>query len=822
MPMALQLPGFLRSWLKQEGQAMANPGWRTLLKIATPLLLSLVLLEAVRRIQERREQLENRQQQAIDLLHWLAAEQRKIALDWGHWDDSLAFAEGGNPSFASTDMGTTALLDSGAVMAIWSPSGKLLASRGGSSDGESTDSALLRCLNDVNSRRRSSGAADLNLLCAGADQLYVGVLVAMSNSASTRTSTASLAYAVPLITSDSRKPLAASLSSLRSQLVLTGGENSHSSRARPLMPPLWTSGGQRAGVLPPDTPEAALPALMPLAGLSAASAILLLGLRLRWMLGVRRQQLQTCQAQLDHGRRIRTMQREIGTTLEQLQGQERSDQLGAFARLLHQQDADAPDADRSTAAANASATPPQERLVQRLESLLAGTRRLVLNDGLTGLPNRSYFLQQLSWESDQCRSLGIPLGLLFININRFKRINETYGHHAGDLVLQHVASELKRLIQPSDFLARFGGDEFGLILNTSASMEASETVLRELAHQRALGLLKSFNSHVQLDPEPLNVSLSIGIALSDLSGSSPEELMRRSDQAMTIAKRQRTSSVSVFDLHCDSHQLPDYRLFNALDSDLNFAPERLQIMFQPIIDLDGNMIEVEALARWHNPQFPDTSPEQFMGMAERYRLIDRLGKLLLDRSLIGYCQLRRELPQGSSLRLAINISPSQLLHDGFATWLLEQLRQRQIPATAITVEVTESAVIETTDDLNANLISMRSAGMRLALDDFGTGFSSLKLLLLLRPDELKIDKSFVFATLKDTLALRIVLLLQQLSETMGLTLVAEGVEDERTRDRLVEAGVRCFQGYLYSRPATAAELIASARKTAPQLEEPCP
>jgi diguanylate cyclase (GGDEF)-like protein len=815
-------PRILLRWLKQERQALTNPGWRTLLKIGAPLLLGLVAVEGVRRLHERSIQLKDRQQQAIDLLHWLAEEQRKIALDWGHWDDSLAYAEGRNPDFPSTDMDTSALLDSGAVMAIWSPTGSPLTTRGGGLDSDSGLRTLQRCLNDVNVRRRDSQAEHLDVLCAGGAQLYVGALVAMSNSDSSKPSAASLAYVVPLITTDSRKPLAASLRSLRTQLVLEGGANSDSRRVRPLDPPLWTAGGQRAGALTPATPGTTLPALLPLAGLAAASAALLVGLRLRWMHGVREQQLQSSRAQLAHGRRIRGMQRQIGQLLEQVQGRERADQLGAFARLLHQQNMAGSGATGSAAATSESRLGPQERLVQRLESLLANARGLVLNDGLTGLPNRSYFLQQLSWESDQCRSLGIPLALLFINIDRFKRINETYGHGAGDLVLQHVAGELRRLSEPSDFLARFGGDEFGLILNSSGRPDGRESAIRDLAHQRALGLLEQFNSHVQLGPEQLNVSLSIGIALGDLKGSSPEELIRRSDQAMAIAKRKRTTAISVFDLHCDALHRPDYRLFSALESDVNEAPEHLRIVFQPIVDVDATVVEVEALARWCNPQFPGISPDQFIGVAERYRLIDRLGKLLIETSLTGFSQLRRELPQGPELRLAINISPSQLQHDGFSTWLLDQLSQRRIPAAAITLEVTESAMIETTDGLGDNLTSLRQAGMRLALDDFGTGFSSLRLLMTLRPDELKIDKSFVSATLDDALALRIVLLLQELSESMGLTLVAEGVEDERTRDRLLEAGVRCFQGYLYARPSSPAELIAAARTTAPHPAEPCP
>jgi EAL domain-containing protein (putative c-di-GMP-specific phosphodiesterase class I) len=381
---------------------------------------------------------------------------------------------------------------------------------------------------------------------------------------------------------------------------------------------------------------------------------------------------------------------------------------------------------------------------------------------------------------------------------------------------------LQRLIQPDDFLARFSGDEFGLILNIRNLRNLSESAVRDLAHQRAVMLLDKFNNSITIDLEKLNISLSIGIALSDLQGSSPEELIRRSEQAMVIAKQRRSSAVSVFDINCDAYQLADYRLFNALESDLNEASEHFQIMFQPIVGLDGSMFEVEALARWLNPQFPGIPPDMFINLAERYRLIERLGKIVIDKSLLGFRQLRQQLPDGSSLQLAINISPSQLLHEGFAPWLLEQLRLREIPPSAITVEVTESAVIESTEDFTINLASLRQAGVRLALDDFGTGFSSLKLLMALRPDELKIDQSFVSATLNDGLALQIVLLLQQLSETMGLTLVAEGVEDEQIRDRLVQAGVRCFQGYLYTRPASPADLIASQRQTAPRWQEQHP
>jgi diguanylate cyclase (GGDEF)-like protein len=818
--MGWQFPGKLHSWQQQERQALANPGWRSMLRVAVPLQLVLVGLEGARRLQERAQNLEEKQQQAIDLLYWLAGEQRRTALDWAHWDDSLAYVEGRNPAFPSTDMDTSALLSAGAVMAIWGPTGQPLTIRGGNPEDQAGLSALRSCLDGVESKRRSSRADHLSVLCSGGEQLYVGSLESISDNTSTIRSDASLAYVVPLLTSESNKPLAASMRRLRSELLLAESAGS-TATARVLAPPLWTTGGKMVRVLPAATLRNTLPALQPLAGLVSACTAIVLGLRMNWMLAIRGQRLRARRSELVQGRRIRKMRREIGHLLAQGQGRGRSDQVGAFARLIHQQSAQGGEGG-SPGISAAKGLGAEEDLVQGIENLLANARDLVLNDSLTGLPNRSHFLQQLNRESEHCRSQGETLALLFINIDRFKRINETYGHNVGDLVLQHVARDLQRLIQPDDFLARFSGDEFGLILNIRNLRNLSESAVRDLAHQRAVMLLDKFNNSITIDLEKLNISLSIGIALSDLQGSSPEELIRRSEQAMVIAKQRRSSAVSVFDINCDAYQLADYRLFNALESDLNEASEHFQIMFQPIVGLDGSMFEVEALARWLNPQFPGIPPDMFINLAERYRLIERLGKIVIDKSLLGFRQLRQQLPDGSSLQLAINISPSQLLHEGFAPWLLEQLRLREIPPSAITVEVTESAVIESTEDFTINLASLRQAGVRLALDDFGTGFSSLKLLMALRPDELKIDQSFVSATLNDGLALQIVLLLQQLSETMGLTLVAEGVEDEQIRDRLVQAGVRCFQGYLYTRPASPADLIASQRQTAPRWQEQHP
>lgn len=804
----------LRSWLKQERLALRQPGWRTTLLLAVPLVVALVGLEATRRVGDASEDLAQQQQRAINLLQWLVGEQRRTTLDWAHWDNTLNFVEGRNPGFPAMDMDTTSLLKDGAVMAIWGPTGTLLALRGGTAADRAEHSPLQRCLDDVENRRRRSALNNLGVICPGHQQLYVGSIESVSDNAFLRRTNASLAYVVPLLTPQSDTPLNAALRQLQSELQLDSSAGGRARDARVITPPLWTTGGRMASVAPASETHQLLPELLPLAALVGAGGLILLTLRIQWMLGVRGQRLVRRRHDLNQSRRIRRMQQDVERLLEQVPGQGRAAAAGAFARLLEQQSGDG-------SAPEARGRRPEERLAARIEQILTRARSLVLIDSLTGLPNRTFFLEQLEGESQHCRSLGIPLALLFINIDKFKKINETYGHSVGDGLLQQIASELKRLVEPDDFLARFGGDEFALILSTRQLSSQSESEIRELAHQRALTLLDQFRELAGRNPERLRFNLSIGIALSDPKGTTPEELIRRSDLAMVIAKQRSSSQVSVFDIHCSSNGIDDYRLFNALESDLSHATDRFEVLFQPIVDSEGQILKVEALARWSNPDFPPISPDLFINLAERYRLIDKLGRLIIDRSLAQFHALRDSL--NAQLQLAINISPSQLLQEGFGPWLLKQLWLHQVQPSAITVEVTESAVIETTETLSDNIASLRQAGVQLALDDFGTGFSSLRLLMGLRPDELKIDKSFVVATLHDPLALEIVQLLQQLAESLGLMLVAEGVEDAPTRDQLIRVGVRCFQGYLYARPERAEELLArSPNPTSPQRAGPRP
>ena len=787
----------LHSWLREERRCLRESRWRTTLALSALLLTSLLGIEAKRRFDDTQQQLRKEQDQAIGVLQAVVRQSRLTAQDWAHWDDSLDFVQGRNPDFAANDMGTTSLLDDGAVMVIFAENGQQLASAGGNGSDMTASSSLSRCIADVDQLRRRTHEDHLAVLCTSGEQLYVGTIETISDNTFSRKSNGSLAFLSPVLSHPGQQALSLNLQHLHNQLLKQAGTTAETSRT-PIKPPLWSSGGRLVPQPELSVQEPLLREWMALALLVGSLSALGLGLRVQWLLGMRRQRLSQRRSEQRYQRRIRQMERDVELLLDQTQRSSRPDAAGAFARLLEQQEPtqDSHPTDNSA-----------ERLANRIEQILSSARSLVLLDGLTGLPNRNFFLEQLEWESEQCRQMNTPAALLFINIDKFKSINETYGHSGGDAALCHVADELKRLTDKDDFLARFSGDEFGLIINSKSLLNKDEEEIREFVHQRASNLIDEFRTQSNKSPDRLKLSLSIGIALSDPKSTSPEEMIRRSDMAMVIAKKRTSSPISIFDISCDSDELSGYRMFNALQSDIHEAPERFSVLYQPIVNFEGDILELEALVRWHNPEFKSTSPEVFIAVAERYRLINDLGELIIDRALAGFQPFLEHHSNRAQLSLAINISPSQLMRPGFGPWLLKQLRHHDIPPKTITVEVTESAVVEASEELNDNLDSLRQAGVQLALDDFGTGYSSLRLLMWLRPSELKIDKSFVMATARDPLAQQIVQLLQQLSAALGLRLVAEGVETSEIRDRLMQLGIHHFQGFLYARPQPAEQLI---------------
>ena len=798
----------LRSWWKQERLSLAQPRWRKSLLVGASLLTLVIGLESLRRGENAQQQAAERQRKDLDLLQWQVRDTQRTSQDWAHWDSSLAFTEGRNPSFPSNDMGLTALITDGAVMAVFGSNGNRLAVVGATAEDRRDGSALSRCLRDVDQQRRRQGATHIEAICPGEGQVYVGNLESISDNAAVRRTNASLAYLVPMLSATDHSPMALAMQQLSRELVLQQPRQASEENTRRIEPILWTSGPSQARVRPPQAGQALQQELLALAALITSGSLLTLGLRLQWMLGQRRLLVEQRQQQRATSQRIRRSEQTLATLIDQISCDGDGDESGAFARLLEQEHPSKPRPEGEQHR--------QDRLTQRIETLLSSARSLVLQDRLTGLPNRTFFLQRLSWQNQQSHRHGEALALLFINVDNFKQINETYGHSTGDQVLQQLAADLRSNVNNRAFLARYGGDEFGLILNSANRARATTESIDDDAEQLALDLIEGIQRRAGLrkDPLQISISISIGLALSSLEGVDAEELVRRADRAKTLAKRRRGGKISRFDLSNDHASPDDYRLYNALQADMNQAPERFGVLFQPIVDSNRTLCKVEALARWQSPDYTEVGPELFFAVAERYRLIRELGDLILSKTFTSFNQLRQALGQ-PELGLAVNISPSQLEQADFAEQVLAQLRQHQLPPAQLTLEVTESAVVERGEALNTNLGILRQAGIRLALDDFGTGFSSLRLLVWLRPDELKIDKSFVLAASTDPVSHQIVLLLQNLAQRMQLTLVAEGVEEQTVLELLQRAGLTRFQGYLFARAQTLEELVRSTASQPP-------
>lgn len=284
--------------------------------------------------------------------------------------------------------------------------------------------------------------------------------------------------------------------------------------------------------------------------------------------------------------------------------------------------------------------------------------------------------------------------------------------------------------------------------------------------------------------------------------------MKRSDIAMYQAKKQFHSRIFVFGEDSIREDLDDYQLFADLQHAL--ANHQLSVYFQPILSTNGGIHTVEALARWTHPTEGEISPETFLALAERYRLIGPLGEELLQLAVKGFATLLASM--NSDLRLAINVTASLLNNPNFAAMLLELLSKQRVLPSQVTLEITETSLFQTDDATEANLRILRDSGMDLSLDDFGTGYSSLNRLFLVQPNEIKIDKSFVKDLDTDATAMRIVKLITGLGSLMNIRIVAEGVETAEIADLLTELGIHHHQGYLYSKARATSDLIASGAK----------
>ncbi|MBR2515075.1 MAG: EAL domain-containing protein [Halomonas sp.] len=420
--------------------------------------------------------------------------------------------------------------------------------------------------------------------------------------------------------------------------------------------------------------------------------------------------------------------------------------------------------------------------------------KLAFYDPLTGLANRRLFMDRLE-ATMKTRPRNPHHGaLLFIDLDNFKQVNDTLGHYAGDQLLQQMATQLQAVLRETDTLARLGGDEFAVVIDT-LNEDAEQTAL--LAEGIAQKLLVAIRRPVLLRDETVMVTGSIGITVVDGSAPSVDDYLQQADMALFQAKEAGRDTLSFFDPAMQSELVQRARL----EADLRhaLANQQWRLHYQPQVDGDGVPTGVEALLRWQHPERGMVSPGVFISLLESTRLINEVGDWVLEEAC---CQLAEwaQQPQYAHLEMAVNVSPLQFREPDFLARTQAILQRTGAPLEKLKLEVTESLFVEARDDARAKMEALRALGVRFSLDDFGTGYSSLAYLAKLPLDQLKIDQSFVREILQSPANAAIVESTIALAKSLGLEVIAEGVETGEQQRWLAEHGCYCYQGYLFARP----------------------
>ena len=416
-------------------------------------------------------------------------------------------------------------------------------------------------------------------------------------------------------------------------------------------------------------------------------------------------------------------------------------------------------------------------------------------DPLTGLPNRRMFREHLDIALAQAQHSGHKLALMFLDLDRFKEINDTHGHDAGDVLLQTAAQRLRSCVRESDMVARLGGDEFTLILTGMDSTERldaiSQALLRRLAEPFHLG------------KETEYLSASIGITLAPDDATDSESLIKQADQAMYAAKRLGRNRCERFSLAMQEATLMRSRIARDLRSAL--TEQQLWLAFQPVVDLHtGTIQKAEALVRWQHPIHGLISPATFIPIAEEAGTIHDIGRWVFETAVQQVATWQQKLH--TAFQVSVNKSPAQFRESSLKaeTWL-DVLSQNGLDARSVVLEITEGLLMDASTATREHLRTLHHAGVPLSLDDFGTGYSAMSYLHQFDLDYLKIDQSFVrnlHAGSKDLALCKATIVM---AHELGMKVVAEGIETTEQRDLLIQAGCDFGQGYLFARPLAAAD-----------------
>ena len=451
---------------------------------------------------------------------------------------------------------------------------------------------------------------------------------------------------------------------------------------------------------------------------------------------------------------------------------------------------------------------PADRYAEQREQLAAFAQQVSLaltdartveavreahHDPVTGLPNRGLFLKIFNRVLAARAAATEPTSVLFIDLDRFKAVNDSLGHEAGDQLLHAVAGRIRGCIRASDTTARLGGDEFAVLLHNSPVESAIAVGERVIATVR---------EPFRIAGRDIFIGASVGVAITRAEQAHSDTLLNQADIAMYRAKKEGLQKVVVYDPHMHTEALNYLSLRGDLQQALLEGEFRLQ--YQPLVRLDsGEIAGAEALIRWHSPSRGLVSPADFIPIAEESGLIVDIGQWVLETSAAQVASWRRAYPD---LTLNVNVSGHQLLHPRFAANVTRALAVAGLPSSAVTLELTESVLMSDPDAAVAALSSLRELGVQLSIDDFGTGYSSLAYLRELPVDELKIDRAFIARAELTAEDLALVRTIVDLGHILGHRVVAEGIENAAQLEALRRLGCSYGQGYHLCRPTDPAEL----------------
>jgi len=432
---------------------------------------------------------------------------------------------------------------------------------------------------------------------------------------------------------------------------------------------------------------------------------------------------------------------------------------------------------------------------------------LAFFDTLTGLANRRLFVDRLTSSLELHHANASSGAVLYMDLDRFKTINDSLGHGIGDKLLCAIALRLTEILPTEATCARFGGDEFVVLLPEAGE---SDSICAEAAAHIAKKIIEHMATPFHIDGHLLYCTISVGIAVFPSSDYSAKDILRHADTALYRVKALGRNDFQFYDPEMQSSAQERLQIEKGLHQALD--KQEFELWFQPQFSAESTILGAEVLLRWHHPERGVIFPDEFIQVAEESGQIVEIGQWVLEQSLKQLAEWKQQgLPEGFH-RLAINISPFQFMQVDFVERLLALLQMTQLPGHMIELEITENMLLNNFDIASSKMSLLKQRGISFAIDDFGTGYSSLRYLRYLPLDILKIDRSFVTELSPSSEEAAIVEVIIATADRLDLVVIAEGVETVEERDTLLALGCHCFQGYLYSKPVPASQLYELLEK----------